>query len=134
MRMSKKSYTRIKEKMRQLSMWSPELKAIKNKGRFQRVVGTYKNGKPKLRWFNTCQACEGAFELESIELDHKTEITTAVSVISKTEVDVDWGLFMELLWPSETSLQRLCGHCHGLKTQTYIQGRVKALKGPGGLL
>jgi len=132
--MSKKSYQMVKGKLRQLSMWSEELKAIKNEGRFQRVVGTFKNGKVRKVWFNTCQACQGAFPQDSIELDHITEITTAVSVVSKTEVEVDWERFMTLLWPSKASLQRLCGLCHGEKTQRYTQERVKALKGPGGLL
>lgn len=130
----RKSFQRIKSKIRQLSMWSEELKAVKNKGRFQRVVGHYKNGKPKKVWYNYCDSCSLGLPQDQIELDHVEEITQWVEAVDKEWVRVDWNGFMQAIWPQEEKLQRLCHHCHSQKTQSYVENLRLKQKGDGGLL
>lgn len=80
-----------------------------NRGRRQRLVGKYKDGRDKFVWEAFCESC-GVWRDQkdnAFQIDHKIPVGSFTG---------DWNDFIEKLFCSQDNLQRLCISCHLKKT------------------
>lgn len=107
--MDKKTQKHILNILRQGTVTWHVRNEVLNRGRYQVVVGQYKNGIDKKIWMRNCDICGKAFALKDslLEVDH------IYAVLNFTG---DWTKYIEKMYCDEENLQAICSPCHVLKT------------------
>ncbi len=96
--------------------WSGRRIALE-KARKQFHVGTYKNGKPKFKFYWQCAECKVWFkDVNQIEVDHWIEIGPFTG---------DWNDYISKVYCGQDNLRCLCLACHLKKTLKYNSARSR---------
>lgn len=82
-----------------------------NKNRKRKRVGTFKNGKPKYKYFYYCDVCSREYtDTSFIEVDHIVEIGSFTG---------DFHAYVSKMYCSQDNLQAICISCHKDKTSKF---------------
>jgi hypothetical protein len=108
---TKKDREWLIQHLRGLSLkWRGRSECFKASKRENRVVGHYKNGKPKTHVHYQCNGCKEMFRPQSLEVDHIDEVGSFK----------DWDTYIERLFCEADNLQLLCVKCHKKKTREFV--------------
>lgn len=90
--------------------WEGRRKCLE-RHRVSKLEGTFKNGKPKYKFYWKCAKCGNEFrDQDSLEVDHIDEVGPYKGDIHK---------FCERLFCEQDNLQALCTVCHKVKTSKF---------------
>lgn len=108
--MDKKTIEHIIRQLRAASLiWHVRNEAI-NRYREHRLVGQYKNGTPKYKYYYPCQGCGEFFDSSDVlEIDHIDEIGSFYE-------HENWDIYVRKMFCDLDNLQALCIICHDKKT------------------
>lgn len=80
---------------------------VKRGAKLYKVVGKFKNGKPKKRVFYTCSYCAGHFKSDQVQVDH-------IDAIGR--FNGCWNEYIARMFCDVANLQVLCKGCHNKKS------------------
>lgn len=108
--MDKKTQKHILNILRQGTLTWHVRNEVLNRGRYQVIVGEFKNGHNKKIWMRNCDGCDKAFALKDslLQVDHKEAIL---------EFKGNWDEYIKKMYCDPENLQALCSPCHLTKTQ-----------------
>lgn len=98
------------------TIWSGRTACI-NKTRVKKLVGIFKNGTPKYKYFYYCDECKGEFSSpDQIQVDH---------IIEVGPFNGNFDDYIRRLYCEQSNLQNLCKVCHTKKTSVYNSARIR---------
>ena len=109
--MDKKTETRIKLKLRELSYQCSGYERILKEAKRSVLMGKYKNGKDKFRIHYMCAFCKKNYLREEVQVDHMVEVG---------QMD-RFDLWIARLFCDSSGLQILCTRCHLGKTNKFMK-------------
>lgn len=90
--------------------WKGRTQCI-NKNRKRKRVGTFKNGKPKYKYFYYCDVCLREYsDTNFLEVDHIVEIGSFTG---------NFHDYVLKMYCSQDNLQAICISCHAVKTSKF---------------
>jgi len=109
--LDKKTQQRIQNRLRELSIQTPEYSQALKDCKVLKFVGKYKNGKDKFRVHHTCAFCAKDYLREEVQVDH---------IIEVGQFDC-WENWIERLFCESWGFQILCTRCHLAKTNSFME-------------
>ena len=106
--MDKKTINLIKQGLRSSTLKWHIRNEVKKAAKIYKVVGKFKNGKPKKRVFYVCVACKEHHKSDEVQVDH---------VDSVGKFKGCWNDYIERLFCNVANLQVLCKMCHNKKSK-----------------
>lgn len=106
--MDKKTINLIKQGLRSATLKWHIRNEVKKAAKIYKVVGTFKNGKPKKRVFYICARCNKEYKSDQVQVDH-------IDAIGKFK-DC-WNEYIERMFCDIANLQVLCKKCHDKKSK-----------------
>lgn len=109
-------------KLRQASRYWPAKNIVIKAAKVKIKVGKFKNGKDKFKTKVKCAICDGLFEPNEIEVNHK------IPVIDEIKGFEDWTVYIQRLFCETSNLECLCSPCHSRLTLIQTKKRNKLKK------
>ena len=108
--MDKKTINLIKQGLRSATLKWHIRNEVKNGAKIYKVVGKFKNGKPKKRVFFICAKCRKEFKSDEVQIDHIDEVG---------KFNGNWDEYISRMFCDIANLACLCKPCHLVKTNLY---------------
>ena len=108
--MDKKTQKHIINALRRGTITWPSRHECLKKAKVRLKVGTYKNGKDKLKDFYKCGTCGELFDLKEVQVDHIDEVG---------QFKGDFHEYVSKMYCGIDNLQVLCVECHLKKTSRF---------------
>ena len=113
--MDKKTINLVKQALRGATLKWTLRNEVKKAAKVYKVVGLFKNGKPKKRVFFRCKKCGEDFKDKEVQVDH-------IRPVGK--FSGNWDEYINRMFCPRANLQVLCKPCHDKKTAIQKRQRT----------